>query len=474
MLQDLWKQFLHIAQDEVGSRIVETWFKALTITRWDQHKKVLHLSAPNTFVKDWISNNYIKLLEFQLGRLLHVQALSIMLNDGDKKEEIYKQKLSPVIAEVDASLLAKKTKKSSALVKQRSTGAYLVSRQPSRNISEKYTFDNFVVAPNNSLAYAAAQAVAEHPGKLYNPLFLYGGSGLGKTHLLHAIGNRLLQEKSSSVMLYQTADRFVQEFISAIRFDKMHNFQKRYQNIDVLLIDDIQFMAKKEQTQEAFFHIFNALHDAHKQIVFTSDTYPHHMSGITERLRSRLGWGLVADVAPPSIETKIAILRKKIEQGGNTTLSNDVMDFIASSTSSNIRELEGSLVRILAIASLKEQEITIDLVREMLFSDNRSSATNTELIDFTIIIKHVNKMCQSTLSDLRSKKRDKELVLARHIAMYLMKHLTDKSLRDIGSFFGGRDHTSVRYAIDKVALKAEKSPLFRQKVEHIKRAILTY
>jgi chromosomal replication initiator protein len=474
MLQDLWKQFLHIAQDEVGSRIVETWFKALTITSWNQHEKVLYLSAPNTFVKDWISNNYITLLEFNLCRLLNVQKLTIVLHDANKKEKVHKQELSLEIAEVDASLLTKKIKKNSALVKQRSKGAYLVTRQSSRNINEKYTFDNFVFAPNNSLAYAAAQAVAEHSGKLYNPLFLYGGSGLGKTHLLHAIGNKLFQEKPHSVVLYQTADRFVQEFISAIRFDKMHNFQKRYQNIDVLLIDDIQFMAKKEQTQEAFFHIFNALHDAHKQIVFTSDTYPHHMNGITERLRSRLGWGLVADVLPPSIETKIAILRKKIEQGGNTTLSNDVMDFIASSTSSNIRELEGSLVRILAIASLKEQEITIELVREMLFSDERSTTTSTELIDFTIIIKHVNKMCQSTLSELRSKKRDKELVLARHIAMYLMKHLTDKSLRDIGSFLGGRDHTSVRYAIEKVATRAQNSPLFRQKVEHIKRAILTY
>ncbi len=473
MLQDLWKQFLHIAQDEVGSRIVETWFKALTITRWNQHEQVLYLSVPNTFVKDWISNNYVSLLEFHLGRLLHVQALTIVLHDANNKEEIYKKEISPTIAVLDASLLGKKTKKSTALAKQRSKGAYLVPKQPSRNINEKYTFDNFVVASNNSLAHAAAQAVAEHTGKLYNPLFLYGGSGLGKTHLLHAIGNRLMQEKSNRVVLYQTADRFVQEFISAIRFDKMHNFQKRYQNIDVLLIDDIQFMAKKEQTQEAFFHIFNALHDAHKQIVLTSDTYPHHMNGITERLRSRLGWGLVADVAPPSIETKIAILRKKIEQGGNTTLSNDVMDCIASSTSSNIRELEGSLVRILAIASLKEQEITIELVKEMLFNDEHSTVTNSEIIDFTVIIKHVNKMCQSTLSELRSKKRDKELVLARHIAMYFMKHLTDKSLRDIGSFLGGRDHTSVRYAIDKVALKAKNSPLFRQKVEHIKRAILT-
>ena len=300
------------------------------------------------------------------------------------------------------------------------------------------------------MAYAAAYAITENPGKLYNPLLIYGGSGLGKTHLLHAIGNEIKNRNKQAVILYQPADRFVNEFISAIRFDKMYKFQNKYKDVDVLLIDDIQFISNKEQTQEAFFHIFNSLYDAHKQIIFSSDTFPQNIQGIAERLRSRLAWGLVTDIQIPSLETKIAILKKKAESS-DVHLSDDVATFIASRVISNIRELEGALVRVVAFSSLTKQPITLELARKVLI---RSGEHAPKIVELQNVAKQIYKEFGFSLEQLQGKSRSKDVAFVRQITMFLMKKTTDKSLRDIAIYLGGRDHSTVVYAIEKIEQRA--------------------
>ncbi|MGB8367193.1 MAG: chromosomal replication initiator protein DnaA, partial [Candidatus Babeliales bacterium] len=336
-------------------------------------------------------------------------------------------------------------------------------------INQSYLFDTFIVGPNNSLACAAAHAITEKPGFLYNPMFIYGGSGLGKTHLLHAIGNAIKKNHKNMSILYQTADRFVNEFINAIRFDKIHKFQTKYKTIDVLLIDDIQFISNKEQTQEAFFHIFNSLYDAHKQIVFSSDTFPQNIGGIAERLRSRLAAGLVADIHVPTLETKIAILRKKADLS-NEVLSNEVAHFIASHVISNVRELEGALIRVIAFAHLSQQPISLELAKKVLMHTKKSE---NRIISLEKIAKEIEKYYPYTLAQLCSKERSKNLVLARQIMMFFMKKLTNKSLRTIGDFFGGKDHSTVKHAITKIEHRVKEELDFQKKLNQIEQEIIS-
>jgi chromosomal replication initiator protein len=300
-------------------------------------------------------------------------------------------------------------------------------------------------------------------------LFIYGCSGLGKTHLLHAIGNAIRERDKKSFVLYQTTDRFVNEFINAIRFDKVHKFEAKYRNIDVLLIDDVQFISNKEQTQEAFFHIFNSLHDSHKQIVFSSDTFPQDLAGLAERLRSRLAWGLVTDIQPPSIETKIAILKKKAD-ASKELLSDEVAEFIASRVISNIRELEGSLIRVIAFASLTKQPITLELAKKVLVRTEEEVAPGQ--IDLEKVVRCVNKYYSYSLGDLRSKNRNKDLSFARQVTMFLMKKVTDKSLRDIGFYLGGKDHSTVMHALKKVQYQADSDHSFAAKLKKMEKEIL--
>jgi chromosomal replication initiator protein len=438
VLVNIWDQFLKIAHEEAGSRVVETWFKAVSLQKWDALHNTVYLIAPNSFVKDWIKNNYTSLFMVHLGRLLNVNAPKIIflnaeehINKQEANNDITSFMVVPAVSDV--------RQKNHALVK-------VPSSKNQSHINTSYVFSNFIVGPSNSLAYAAAYAVTEKPGRLYNPLFIYGGSGLGKTHLLHAIGNEIKLRNKNAAILYQTADRFVNEFISAIRFDKIHKFQSKYKDIDVLLIDDVQFISNKEQTQEAFFHIFNSLYDAHKQIIFSSDTFPQNIQGLAERLRSRLAWGLVTDIHTPSLETKIAILKKKAESSSGI-LSDEVAHFIASRCISNIRELEGALIRVMAFASLTKQPISLELARKVLI---RSQEHNARTIDFDNITKTIQKHYGHDLVALQSKSRNKELAFARQIAMFLMKKLTEKSLRDIAIYLGGRDHSTVMHAIHKV------------------------
>jgi len=316
-IDTIWKQFLTLVTEEAGSGVVETWLKAVSLHRWDALQKIAYIKAPNVFVKDWIERHYIRLFVEHLSRLYNVEAIKIVFLDNIS--------LSTPVTDtrvIPAQRLDTLSGRKQIINKK------AISRG-SNYINEGYVFDSFVVGPNNSLAYAASHAVTEHLGTLYNPLFIYGGSGLGKTHLLHAIGNKLCEQDTNIRILYQSAERFVHEFIYAIRFDKVHAFRERYKNIDMLLIDDVQFISNKEQTQEAFFHIFNSLYEANKQIVFSSDSYPADIVGLAGRLCSRFLWGLVTDIQIPNLETKIAILTQKADDQG-ARLNDEVIHYIAA------------------------------------------------------------------------------------------------------------------------------------------------
>ena len=458
-IQTIWEEFLTIIKGEAGSRVVDTWFKAVNLRHWDGAAQTATLEVPNKFVLDWIKNNYLVLIQTHLSRLLHVDKLKVTFFLHGATPEIA-QSVSDTLAIMPAVVTPSRPNNqinnNVTLARQRST------------VNSSHTFDTFVVGSSNSLAYAAAQAVAEKPGTLYNPLFLYGGSGLGKTHLLHAIGNEIKRLYPKAVILYQTADRFVNEFIHAIRFDKVHKFQEKYKSVDVLLVDDIQFISNKEQTQEAFFHIFNTLYDSRKQIVFSSDVVPQDIRGLAERLRSRLAWGLVADIRSPALETKIAILKKKVELNSEQ-LPDDVAHFIASRSVSNIRELEGFLIRVMAFSSLTGQKISLEVAQKVLESH---VSVKSEPIDFEGIIKKLGDHYPYKLEQLRSKDRSKDIANVRQIAMFLMKKMTDKSLRDIGIFFGGRDHSTVMHALCKVQEQYDADTAFKAHLEKIENAIL--
>ncbi len=457
MLVELWQDFLKIVREEAGSRVVETWLKAVSLNQWDPETSTVYVEAPNVFVKEWIQSKYTALFQLHIGRLLNVETPKIIfLSKADIK---FSSPPSSLTAPVYEIIPAKKS-----FVAEQKKQHFIEKKTPvmQGKLNPTYRFDTFVEGPSNSLAYAAARAVADDPGKLYNPLFIYGGSGLGKTHLMHAIGNILQEKNEKTQVLYQTADRFVNEFINAIRFNKYHNFQQKYRELDVLLIDDVQFISNKEQTQEAFFHIFNALHDSHKQIVFSSDVFPRHIQGLAERLRSRLEWGLVTDIHKPPLETKIAILKKKAAAHGQT-ISDEIAEYIAQHSNSNVRELEGSLIRILAFASLTHQEITLEIAQKVLAGQQIEK--KTDLIDFNKITLYVCKHYSYKLADLRSQNRAKELSLVRQIAMYLMKKMTNKSLREIGVFLGRKDHSTVIHALAKVHQSVQTDAVLRSTIK---------
>jgi chromosomal replication initiator protein len=303
VIETIWEEFLKIVAQEAGSHVVQTWLKAVCLSQWDAFEKIVYLRAPNLFIKEWIKTNYLSLFQSHLSRLLNVDKVKVVfIEDEEPKKLNAEPTIIPAVATKDFSISIKK----SSIIKRQ-------NEKLKNLINKNYLFDSFVVGPSNQLAYAAAHAVTEKIGKLYNPLFIYGGSGLGKTHLLHAIGNEIKSQNKKAEILYQTADHFVNEFINAIRFDKVPQFKEKYTDIDVLLIDDVQFISNKEQTQEAFFHIFNTLYESHKQIVFSSDSDPAGINGLAERLRSRFEWGLVTDIQLPTTETKIAILKRKAD-----------------------------------------------------------------------------------------------------------------------------------------------------------------
>lgn len=444
MIENIWKQFLDIAQEEVGSRVVETWFKAISLQKWDTAAQIVYLKAPNTFVRNWVNNHYLSLFQIHLGRLLTMQMPKVVfVDDANKQEQAKKvdgskERCSTVIG---ASVLPS-TDRVSLTHERLKAGT---RSQQLIDTNTYYDFRNFVVGPSNSLAYAAAHAIVQKPGVLYNPLYICGAPGLGKTHLLQAIGNSM-REQNKSAVLYCTAAQFVDEFVSAIKTDSVHKFQKRFSLIDALLVDDVQFLSNKEQSQEIFFHIFNSLYESRKQVVFTSDLDPHQIVGVGDRLRSRLSAGLVAGLTVPTSATCVGILQQKISQE-KKTISDEVVQFIASCSFSNVRELEGAFIKLLAFSSLTNQQVTVELAKTVLMPfavDTKTRLTADQ------IAKTVGSYYRCTFEQICSKNRAKEIVLARQVTMFFLKKLLKKSLREIGTLIGNRNHATILHGLGRM------------------------
>ena len=481
----IWEEFLKIIKEEAGSQIVETWFKAVSLDDWNASINTVTLRVPNQFVSKWIQEHYAELLKKHLGRLLQAHDIKLFFIVTSQTEPLSRTIIPASIVHHKISfpqiILDKTTNKELPQTPQ--NDSQLTTPNISKNIvcsskknkpketyhlNSQYLFETFIVGPCNSLAHAAAIAVSKNLGKSYNPLFIYGGTGLGKTHLLHAIGNEVKKQSPTTLVHYETTDHFINEFINCIRFDKSDQFRSKYQKIELLLLDDVQFLSNKEQTQESFFHIFNTLYEQQKQIVLSSDTFPKEITGLQNRLKSRMEWGLVADIQLPDLETKIAILKKKALIN-NIHLPDDVADFIASRVLSNIRELEGALIRIGAFSSLINQPISLEMARRVLLTINEKKKDGIPLDNvLKIVAKHYN----ISVNDLRSKKRQKDIVVARQAAFYLMKKLTYCSLQAIGSFIGGRDHSTVTHAITKVETLTNKDRSLAQKIKSIEQEIL--
>jgi chromosomal replication initiator protein len=436
-MEDLWSKVIDSLKERVGQQNFDIWIKPIQLI--SMVGESVELEVPNRFFKDWIQEHYSSHIKEVLSFLTQKPCL---LKFRIRNEKDF---TPPPLQTND-----------------------LLTTPPFQTIfNPKYTFDNFVVGASNQFANAACLAVANSPAKNYNPLFIYGGVGLGKTHLLHAIGNHLLRHHvlpDVKKICYITSEEFTNEVINSIRYEKMDEFRNKYRKMDILLIDDIQFIAGKDRTQAEFFHTFNSLYEARKQIVVTSDKFPKDIADLEERLRSRFEWGLIADIQPPDIETKVAILKKKAEHE-NISIPNDVAFFLASQIDSNIRMLEGSLIRVGAFASLNKTPIDIQLAKEVL---RNIIKPKEELISIDLVQKVVSNVFNIKISDLKVKRKYKNYVVPRQIAMYLSRKFTNASLLEIGEKFGGKDHSTVLHSIKKVEEKISKENSFKEMIENLK------
>lgn len=440
-LTTLWAEVLSKIEERISGPSFETWIKSTKLISFEDEN--ITIAAPNNFTKEWLETNYVHLISGILSEIT-----------GDDR---FIHFIVPEDIEDNDFSIQKHKEEKPKITKQRVT---------SNVLNSKYTFDTFVIGSGNRFAHAASLAVAEAPAKAYNPLFIYGGVGLGKTHLMHAIGHYLLDQNPNANVVYLTSEKFTNEFINSIRDNKAVEFRNKYRNIDILLIDDIQFLAGKEQTQEEFFHTFNTLHEESKQIVISSDRPPKEIPTLEDRLRSRFEWGLITDIAPPDLETRIAILRKKAKSDGLLDIPNDVMTYIANEIDTNIRELEGALIRIVAYSSLVNRDISLELAAEAL----KDIIPNTKPRTITIldIQKAVGKHFSMSLEDFSAKKRTRAIAFPRQIAMYLSRELTDNSLPKIGMEFGGRDHSTVIHAHEKIRTMLVNDQGLQQDVKEIK------
>lgn len=428
---------------KLGRQAFDTWFRPLTVTT-SSREQILRISAPNTVVRDWIIGHYANALRDSLLELqLDKYRLEWSITSGQVKAEDHRL---PSTADVERESSSPAHVETLTAEKD----ALRLSDGPPSVLNDKYTFSRFVVASCNRFAHAAAKAVAEAPGKTYNPLYLYGGVGLGKTHLIQATGHAIKAASPSLQIAYLSLERFMNELINAIRYgyDKTRVFRERYRSIDVLLIDDVQFIAGKERTQEEFFHTFNALYDAQKQIVLTSDCPPRDIPEIEERLHSRFEWGLIADIEPPDLETKVAILRRKAELQ-NVTIPDDVALFLASNSKHNIRELEGSLIRVIAMASLRGVPLSRTLAQDAM--RNVSQVNEESTVTVPMIQRAVADHFKVSTEDLRARSNMRQVLIPRQVAMYLCKQLTRKSYPEIARQFGGKHHTTVIHSVEKIA-----------------------
>ncbi len=419
-LMDAWQQVLSVIEKKVNQQSYNTWFKPTQLIRHEG--RALYVRVPNAFFQDWLNDHMDVVLE--AAGAAGIGEIGV----------VYVIEQKP--ATVDGELLQGR----------------LDFESVENTLNSKYTFDSFVVGSSNQFAHAAALAVAERPSKAYNPLFMYGGVGLGKTHLMHAVGQTIKSRNKSLRLAYISTEKFTNELINAIRYDRLTAFRERYRGHDVLLIDDIQFIAGKERTQEEFFHTFNALYDMHKQLVISADCPPREIPTLEERLHSRFEWGLIADIQPPDLETKIAILRKNAERQ-NIALPDNVALYIASKIKSNIRELEGALIRLIAFCSLTGSEITLPMAKETLrdlFNPGEKP------ISIEMIQKTISDYYGLRVQELKSKNNSRSITLPRQICMYLAKQLTGASLPQIGREFGGKHHTTVLHSVTKIQKLRQK------------------
>ncbi|MGN9136101.1 chromosomal replication initiator protein DnaA [Clostridium sp. HCP1S3_B4] len=425
-LNQLWEDSLKLIKSEMSDVSFNTWMKSCKPSSMSED--TIEIIVPNEFTKEILEKRY---------KTLVANAIQSVCS------KLYKIKF------LMASELHNQTKYKEEKVNSTNQNKnVIVNDELSATLNPKYTFNSFVIGNSNRFAHAASLAVAEAPAKAYNPLFIYGGVGLGKTHLMHAIGHYILQNNPNAKVEYVSSEKFTNELINAIKHDKNEEFRNKYRKVDVLLIDDIQFIAGKEGTQEEFFHTFNALHDANKQIILSSDRPPKEIPTLEDRLRSRFEWGLIADIQEPDFETRMAILKKKADVE-KLNVANEVMVYIASKIKSNIRELEGALIRIVAYSSLTNKEITVDLASEALkdiISKKQSKNVTINLIQ-DVVANYYNL----NIDELKSQRRTRNIAYPRQIAMYLSRKLTDMSLPKIGEEFGGRDHTTVIHAYEKIS-----------------------
>jgi chromosomal replication initiator protein len=442
-LSEIWRAVLKELEKKVSKPSFETWLK--TTRPISLHNDLLFISAPNDFTKNWLIEHYMAVINETLqnisGNNYQVRFIAPRMDETVDEEPAEHVPL-PMLQRKEQTVFF--------------TSSWL---------NPKYTFETFVIGGSNRFAHAASLAVSEAPARAYNPLFIYGGVGLGKTHLMHAIGHHVLELAATSRVMYISSEKFTNEFINAIRYNKTVEFRNKYRNIDVLLIDDIQFLAGKEQTQEEFFHTFNALHENNKQIIISSDRLPKEIPTLEDRLRSRFEWGLITDIQPPDLETRIAILRKKSAQE-KVTVPNDVILYIANNIFNNIRELEGALISVIACSSLTNRNIDLSLTEETL----RNIVSGQER-PYMITIEHIQKETAQQFSlkpdELKAKKRTKNVALPRQVAMYLARELTDASLPKIGMEFGGRDHTTVMHAHRKVTRDIQDNSQLKALIEQI-------
>ena len=440
-LEKLWEEVLSKIEKRISRPSFETWLKSTKLLTYGEEN--VTIAVPNSFAKDWLETHYVHLITGILSELTGEDRFIHFIVPKEMEESDFP------VPKAQVQQVEKASVQSASIM-----------------LNPKYTFDTFVIGSGNRFAHAASLAVAEAPAKSYNPLFIYGGVGLGKTHLMHAIGHYIMEQDPSAKVVYLSSEKFTNEFINSIMNNKAGDFRNQYRNVDVLLIDDIQFIAGKEQTQEEFFHTFNTLHEESKQIIISSDRPPKEIPTLEDRLRSRFEWGLITDIAPPDLETRIAILRKKAKADGLLDIADEVMLYIANQIDTNIRELEGALIRVVAYSSLVNMDITTDLAAEALKDIIPNSRPRT--VTILDIQKTVGEHYNIRLEDFTAKKRTRAIAFPRQIAMYLSRELTDFSLPKIGSEFGGRDHSTVIHAHEKISKQLKDDSNLQQDVQDIK------
>ena len=448
---NLWDQILARIETKVNRHSYYTWFRPTTFMAEDRSS--LTVRVPNPLFKDWLTKHYAGVIAEAMNEIKRPNVVVSFVSDAAAD-------VAPAGVKVPIQLVPDESVAFETGPTPPNVDGPAVA--PGRaGLNPRYTFDSFIVGSSNQFAHAACRAVAEAPSRSYNPLFIYGGVGLGKTHLMHAVGQYVLDHDRGLKLTYISSERFMNEMINAVRYDRVLDFRERYRSVDVLLVDDIQFLAGKEGTQTEFFHTFNALYDSQKQIVLSSDCPPHEIPSLEERLRSRFEWGLIADIQSPDLETKVAILKKKSEAEA-VPLPDNVAMYIAGKIKSNIRELEGSLIRLIAYASLTGQEMSLPLAQEVLkgILDHEEKAVTIEVIQ-----KFVAEYYNLKLVDLKSRNNSKSIAMPRQVAMYLCKSLTHASLPEIGRSFGGKHHSTVIHSIRKVEALRKRNADFNSLID---------